>query len=116
MPWERGRLASSRGRLSLRRAVPVKTLTGKLGTAVVDSKDCRYRYHLTRNIGKGEGAVAFVMLNPSTANESQDDRTVGRCIGFAQKWGFQTLEVGNLYAWYATDPTELLDAPLETGR
>ena len=102
-------------------------LTGSEGSIVVDGDDRLYRYYLTREIGEGNrvprprrppvrrGRVAFVMLNPSTASESENDPTVERCIQFAQKWGFQTLEVGNLYAWYATDPTELLDAPPQTG-
>lgn len=67
----------------------------------------RYRYHLTRDTGVGEGRVAFIMLNPSSADHDETDDTVDRCIEFARDWGFRTLEVGNLYAWYATDPHDL---------
>ena len=50
------------------------------------------------------------MLNPSTADESQDDPTIRRCIGYAQSWEFDGLVVGNLFAYRATDPGELYKA------
>ena len=70
----------------------------------------RYRYSLTRKFFMGKGTVLFVMLNPSTADAETDDPTIRRCIGFARRWGFQELEVGNLFAWRATDPKELRQA------
>ena len=80
------------------------------GTAVVDRHpDPRYRYRLTRDFGEGECRIAFVMLNPSTANHECNDKTVRKCIRLAQRWGYRTLEVGNLYARYATVPGELLN-------
>lgn len=89
----------------------VQKLTGELGTAVVDGNDRRYRYHLTRDFGEGEGSVAFIMLNPSQANQDRNDHTIERCIGFARSWGRRILEVGNLYARYATDPAGLQNEP-----
>jgi hypothetical protein len=67
----------------------------------------RYRYVLTREWERGEGNVNFIMLNPSTADASVDDPTIRRCIGFAQRWGYRTLTVTNLYGLRATDPREL---------
>src|SRR5688572_14020794 len=49
----------------------------------------------------------FVGLNPSIADEENDDRTVRRCMGFARAWGFGGLLMANLFAWVATNPREL---------
>lgn len=46
----------------------------------------------------------FIGLNPSTADETQDDPTIRRCIGFARSWGFSALCMTNLFAFRATDP------------
>ena len=70
--------------------------------------DCgRYRYRLWRRWEGGEGIVSFIMLNPSTADGLEDDPTIKKCVGFARRWGFQGLEVANLYAWRATKPEEM---------
>lgn len=71
--------------------------------------DGLYRYTLTRN-WCGNGALrtlGIVMLNPSTADGSQDDPTIRRCIGFAVRTGFNAIEVRNLFALRATNPEEL---------
>lgn len=73
------------------------------------SDDGRYRYLLTRQWGQ-EPPLTFVMLNPSTADAEQDDPTIRRCIGFAQRDGFGGIVVVNLFAYRATDPRELLAA------
>lgn len=49
----------------------------------------------------------FVMLNPSTADDSIDDPTIRRCVGFARSWNFERLTVVNLYAYRATKPADL---------
>jgi hypothetical protein len=78
------------------------------------SDDGMYRWHLWRQWGEGL-AVCFVMLNPSTANATDDDPTIRRCIGFAKSWGYTRLDVVNLFAYRATDPRELLTAAAPTG-
>ena len=93
-----------------------ETRTGCEGVAVFDAEDIRYRYLLTLRLGEGEDSVGFVMLNPSEADENRLDDTVSRCITIAQRQeNVGTLEIGNLYAWYAKDPTDLLDAPPPKG-
>ena len=74
------------------------------------SADRRYRYQLTRRVGFGDRTVAFLMLNPSTANEVRNDRTVRRCINYANAWGFGWLIVTNVSPLRATDPREMLVA------
>lgn len=51
--------------------------------------------------------ILFVMLNPSTADATQDDNTIRRCKSFAIREGFSRLEVCNLFTRRATDPKEL---------
>jgi hypothetical protein len=46
----------------------------------------------------------FVGLNPSTADEVDNDPTVTRCINYAQNWGYGGLIMSNLFAWRDTDP------------
>ena len=73
----------------------------------------RYRYRLERDLGAltaTRGAVAFIMLNPSTADATTDDPTIRRCIGYARAWGYARLIVGNAYAWRSTDPAGLWTA------
>lgn len=76
-------------------------------TGAVLSPCGQYRYCLSRSWLLGEGTVLFIMLNPSTADAETDDPTIRRCIGFARRWGYRQLLVGNLFAWRATNPREL---------
>ena len=74
-----------------------------------------YRYRLSRTWDPTGPVVAFVMLNPSTADAEVLDPTVRRCVGFARDWGFGSLEVVNLFAFRATDPRDLLRAAAPVG-
>lgn len=68
---------------------------------------CRgYRYTLWRIWSNPASPryVNWLLLNPSTADESEDDPTIRRCIGFTRDWGFDGLCVTNLFAFRATDP------------
>lgn len=48
--------------------------------------------------------VAFVMLNPSTADDMNDDPTIRRCMGFAKAWGYTKLIVVNTNPMRSTNP------------
>lgn len=73
--------------------------------------DCeRYRYDLTRIWAEEEGRIAFVMLNPSTATEVQNDPTVERCERRARALGFGAFRVCNIFAWRDTDPFKMRKA------
>ena len=67
----------------------------------------KYRYHLQRVWDKELPRVCYIMLNPSTADAEKDDATIRRCIGFAKSWGYGGIDVVNLYAYRATQPSEL---------
>jgi hypothetical protein len=51
--------------------------------------------------------VAFIGLNPSTADETTDDPTVRRCVGFAKRWGYDRMVMLNVFAYRSTDPKAL---------
>ncbi len=63
-----------------------------------------YRYALTRTWDADGRRVLFVMLNPSTATELQNDPTVERCERRARALGFGAFRVCNIFAFRATDP------------
>ena len=67
----------------------------------------RWRYLLWRRWDSRSETVNFVMLNPSTADEVVLDPTCARARSYAERWGFGTLVVTNLFAWRATDPERL---------
>ena len=66
-----------------------------------------YRYSLTREWDADGRRLAFVMLNPSTATEVQNDPTVERCERRARHLGFGAFRVTNIFAFRATDPREM---------
>jgi len=68
----------------------------------------RYRYALWRAWSADYPRIAFILLNPSTADEQRNDSTIRRCMGFARAWQFGAVEVVNLFAYRATDGRELL--------
>lgn len=76
--------------------------------------DCeRYRYALTRSWDETGRKLVFIMLNPSTADETRNDPTLERCERRARAMGYGAFRVVNLFAWRATDPKDLKasDAP-----
>jgi len=74
------------------------------------SNDGDYRYRLFRQWGWRIPGVLWVMLNPSTADAEVDDPTIRRCVSFADRWGYDSTTIVNLYAYRSTSPTVLLDA------
>ncbi len=80
--------------------------------------DClRYRYALTRIWDEGGERALFVMLNPSTATEVQNDPTVERCERRARTLGFGAFRLCNIFAWRETDPAKMrrVDDPVGPG-
>ncbi len=94
--------------LSQNRAMITRTHTKGDAPSTAIYSDCeRYRYSLTRIWDADGKRVMFVMLNPSTATEVQNDPTVERCERRARALGFGALRVTNIFAWRDTDPRKM---------
>jgi hypothetical protein len=73
------------------------------------SEDREYRYKLWRRWDVDLPTIAWIMLNPSTADETELDPTCRRCRGYAESWGYGELVVGNIFALRSTDPSQLYE-------
>jgi|LauGreDrversion4_2_1035121.scaffolds.fasta_scaffold60682_5 hypothetical protein len=69
------------------------------------SEDKQYRYRLWRHWDLTKPCVLFIMMNPSTANENRDDRTIRIIKKHATAWGFGGMFIGNLYARCCSNST-----------
>jgi len=70
--------------------------------------DCRtWRYVLWRKWDRQRPMLNVIGLNPSTADETKDDPTIRRCVGFARSWGYGGLVMTNVFAYRSTDPNRL---------
>lgn len=91
-------------------SAPMQFLDDTIHGAVFDPQR-QYRYSLWRWWGgpriEWHRALVAIGLNPSTADELQDDPTIRRLIGYAHDWGSQGLVMLNLFAYRATKPPEL---------
>ncbi|WP_157313995.1 DUF1643 domain-containing protein [Chitinibacter sp. GC72] len=75
-------------------------------TATLSS--CRkYRYVLWRIWDEHKPYAVFIGLNPSIADETEDDPTIRRCVNFAKGWGYGGLCMVNLFAYRSRDPSNL---------
>jgi len=79
-------------------------MKGDAASTAVYSPCEAYRYLLTRVWVQDGRKALFVMLNPSTATEYQNDPTVERCERRARALGFGAFRVCNIFAFRATDP------------
>ena len=68
---------------------------------------------LPGDLGSGVGSCNFIMLNPSTATEIEDDPTIRRCKGFVRDWGYRYLIVTNLSPRRTPSPRRLRAYGLE---
>ena len=77
-------------------------------TAVI-SDNGLHRYRLGRRWGSGE-IMAWLMLNPSTADADVDDPTIRRCMSFARREGYDGIEVLNVFSLRSPNPRDLVDS------
>jgi hypothetical protein len=92
-------------------------LIGEEQSGATFSECEKYRFTLWRRFDatdllnsapcKVEEMVAFICLNPSTADASKDDPTVRRCIDYSKQWGGLGFIMLNLFAYRATDPKDM---------
>jgi len=80
--------------------------------ACVFSPDRRYRYTLIHRwddllLPASPRVIAWICLNPSTADENQLDPTLRRIRGFSSAWGYTSFVMLNLFAWRATEPADM---------
>lgn len=104
--------------ITIRASPPMKLLPIQDDINETDAKfsgDGKYRYYLTRIWNQWGKVVVFVGLNPSTADKHNDDPTVRRCITYARRWGFGGIIMLNAFAYRATDPREMKQAPQPVG-
>lgn len=69
----------------------------------------KYRYALWRIWSRELPLVMFIGLNPSTANQSEDDPTIRRVKRFAKDWGYGGVYMMNCFPFVSTDPKMLYD-------
>ncbi|BDI33432.1 hypothetical protein CCAX7_54830 [Capsulimonas corticalis] len=73
--------------------------------------ECRqYRYVLRRVWDASKAPVMFIGLNPSTADETEDDATICKCRAYAKRWGFGGLFMVNVFAFRARHPEAMKGA------
>lgn len=71
------------------------------------SDDRKNRYCLWRIWDEYLPKIAFIGLNPSTANESTNDATIRRVMSFAKAWGYGGVYMLNCFPFITTDPKEI---------
>lgn len=74
------------------------------------SEDRRFRFWLLRVWDHTLPVICFIGVNPSTADEKEDDPTIRREMEFAKREGFGGMLKLNLYAFRATEPAVMWKA------
>lgn len=78
------------------------------------SEGGRYRWMLGRAFDRPGNTALWIGVNPSTADERQDDQSIRKLYGFGERIGVSKWLVGNLFAYRATNVGELrrVDDPI----
>lgn len=69
-----------------------------------------YRFQLVRALERGmfaptkQGAIAWVLCNPSTADAEVDDATVRKCWRYTVGWGYGSMMFVNVNPYRSTNP------------
>lgn len=78
-----------------------------MNKSAILSQDWLHRFQLLRVWDTEKPKVAFIGLNPSTADANNDDPTIRRCIRFAKDWGYGGIIMVNLFSFRATSPADM---------
>ena len=71
------------------------------------SIDKKERYSLNREWDKSKNKILYIMLNPSLADDKNDDPTIRRLINFTKKFNYGGFLVGNIFTKITPNPKEL---------
>src|ERR1051326_3997191 len=78
------------------------------------SQDKKHRLYLWREIDPNNTKwITYIGLNPSTANEYEDDRTISKLINFTKQFGYGRMYMLNLFSFITPYTTELHAAPIK---
>ena len=77
-------------------------------TQMTDEVSSKYRFTLSRIGNQNKEKILFIMINPSSANATNDDRTIHLLKSITSKWEkYGGFYVGNLYPHISSDPSIL---------
>ena len=65
------------------------------------------RYFLKREWDSSKGLLLYIMLNPSMADDKNDDPTIRRLINFTKKFNYGGFLVGNIFTKITPNPKEV---------
>ena len=71
------------------------------------SIDKKERYSLNREWDESKNKILYIMLNPSFADDKDDDPTIRRLINFTKKFNSGGFLVGNIFTTITPNPKEL---------
>ena len=71
------------------------------------SIDKKERYSLKREWDKSKNKILYIMLNPSLADDKNDDPTIRRLINFTKKFNYGGFLVGNIFTTITPNPKEI---------
>lgn len=79
----------------------------KMEKDAIFSDDRLHRFVLSRVWDVNKGVICFIGLNPSIASDIVDDPTIRKWMGFAERWGYGGILIGNLFSFRATHPSDM---------
>ena len=79
-------------------------MNSKIKKSCVLSKCNKYRYELRRAWNSSKPQIMFILLNPSTADDIEDDPTIKKCISYTKRLKGGSIVVCNIFSYRSTDP------------